>query len=129
MRDGHGLITNMLASGEVEFTFTQYYEQAANARDQGAPIEVAFLDPVIAVPTGIAMLQNAPHPNAAMLFIEFFLTEGQEILAEFDYIGSNLSRQSLPEGMNPVVVEMSDYLDEYQKWHDLHRDIFAAQRR
>jgi hypothetical protein len=31
--------------------------------------------------------------------------------------------------MNPVVVDMSDYLDEYQKWHDLHRDIFAAQRR
>jgi len=129
VRDGHGLITNMLASGEVEFTFTQYYEQAANARDQGAPIEVAFLDPVIAVPTGIAMFANAPHPNAAKLFIEFFLTDGQEILAEYDYIGSNLNRQSLPEGMNPVVVEMSDYLDEYQKWHDLHRDIFAAQRR
>jgi iron(III) transport system substrate-binding protein len=129
VRDGHGLITNMLASGEVEFTFTQYYEQAANARDQGAPVEVAFLDPVIAVPTGIAMFQNAPHPNAAMLFIEFFLTEGQEILAEYDYIGSNLSRQSLPEGMRPVVVDMSNYLDEYQKWHDLHREIFAAQRR
>ena len=129
VRDGHGLITNMLASGEVEFTFTQYYEQAANARDRGAPIEVAFLDPVIAVPTGIAMLRNAPHPSAALLFVEFFLSEGQDILAEHDYVGSNLSRQSLPDGMNPVVVDMSDYLDEYQKWHDLHREIFAAQRR
>jgi iron(III) transport system substrate-binding protein len=129
VRDGHGLITNMLASGEVEFTFTQYYEQAAHARDQGAPIEIAFLDPVIAVPTGIAMFRNAPHPNAAMLFVEFFLREGQEILAQYDYVGSNLSRQSLPEGMNPVVVDMSNYLDEYQKWHDLHREIFTAQRR
>ena len=129
VRDGHGLITNMLASGEVEFTFTQYYEQAAHARDQGAPIEVTFLDPVIAVPTGIAMMRNAPHPNAAQLFVEFFLTEGQDILAEYDYVGSNLTRRSLPDGMNPVVVDMSDYLDEYQKWHDLHREIFAAQRR
>jgi iron(III) transport system substrate-binding protein len=129
VRDGHGLITNMLASGEVEFTFTQYYEQAAHARDQGAPIEVAFLDPVIAVPTGIAKLRNAPHPNAAQLFVEFFLGEGQDILAEYDYVGTNLSRQSLPDGMNPVLVDMSNYLDEYQKWHDLHREIFAAQRR
>nr|TFG54990.1 MAG: extracellular solute-binding protein [Hyphomicrobiales bacterium] len=129
VRDGHGLITNMLASGEVAFTFTEYYEQAANARDQGAPIGITFLDPVIAVPTGIAMFQNAPHPNAAMLFIEFFLTDGQDILADYDYIGTNLSRQSLPEGMNPVVVDMSDYLDEYQKWRALHREIFAAQRR
>jgi hypothetical protein len=64
-----------------------------------------------------------------MLFVEFFLGEGQEILARYDYIGSNLSRQSLPDGMNPVVVDMSDYLDEYQKWHDLHREIFTAQRR
>ena len=129
VRDGHGLITNMLASGEVEFTFTQYYEQAAHARDQGAPIEVAFLDPVIAVPTGIGTLRNAPHPNAAQLFVEFFLSEGQDILAEYDYVGTNLGRQSLPDGMNPVLVDMSNYLDEYQKWHDLHRAIFAAQRR
>jgi len=129
VRDGHGLITNMLASGEVEFTFTEYYEQAAHARDQGAPIEVAFLDPVIAVPTGIGMLRSAPHPNAAQLFVEFFLSDGQDILAEYDYVGSNLNRQSLPDGMNPVVVDMTNYLDEYQKWHDLHREIFAAQRR
>jgi iron(III) transport system substrate-binding protein len=126
VRDGHGLITNMLASGEVPFTFTQYYEQAAHARDDGAPIEVVFLDPVIALPTGLAMMKDAPHPDAAMLFMEFYLTEGQDILAEFDYIGSNLTRQALPEGMNPVVVEMSDYLDEYEKWRSLHRDIFRS---
>lgn len=128
VRDGHGLITNMLASGEVPFTFTQYYEQAAHARDEGAPIAVAFLDPVIALPTGLAMMRNAPHPTAAMLFMEFYLTDAQDILASYDYIGSNVNRQVLPDGMNPVVVEMSDYLDEYEKWHDLHREIFAARR-
>ncbi len=128
VRDGHGLITNMLASGEVPFTFTQYYEQAAHARDEGAPIEVAFLDPVIALPTGLGIMRNAPHPDAAMLFMEFYLTDAQGILARYDYIGSNVTRQVLPEGMNPVVVEMSDYLDEYEKWHNLHREIFAARR-
>ena len=126
VRDGHGLITNMLASGEVPFTFTQYYEQAAHAADQGAPIGVAFLDPVIAIPTGMAIFANAPHPNAAMLFMEFYLTEGQEILAEYDYVPANVNAQDLPEGLDPVMVDMSDYLDEYQKWHDLHREIFRA---
>jgi iron(III) transport system substrate-binding protein len=129
VRDGHGLITNMLASGEVPFTFTQYYEQAAHAADEGAPIGVAFLDPVIAIPTGIGIFANAPHPNAAMLFTEFFLDEGQEIIARYDYVPANVGAQDLPEGMNPVVVDMSNYLDEYEKWRDLHREIFAAGRR
>jgi iron(III) transport system substrate-binding protein len=126
VRDGHGLITNMLASGEVPFTFTQYYEQAALAAGEGAPIGIAFLAPVIAIPTAIGIFENAPHPNAAMLFMEFFLTEGQEIIADYDYVPANLNAQDLPEGMNPVVVDMSDYLDEYEKWRDLHREIFRA---
>jgi iron(III) transport system substrate-binding protein len=126
VRDGHGLITNMLASGEVQLTFTQYYEQAAHARDQGAPIGIAFLAPVIAVPTGMAVFREAPHPSAALLFVEFFLGEGQDILGQYDYVGSNVTRQRLPDGMNPVLVDMTDYLDEYEKWRGLHRDIFQA---
>lgn len=129
VRDGHGLITNMLASGEVQLTFTNYYEQAVLAKDQGAPVEVAFLDPVIAVPTGISVLRNAPHPHAAMLFVDFYLTEGQRILAEYDYIPSNLNYQNLPDGMDLSIADMSQFLDEYEKWRDLYRDIFAAQRR
>jgi iron(III) transport system substrate-binding protein len=126
VRDGHGLITNMLASGEVPVTLTAYYEQAAHAAAEGAPIGIAFLDPVIAIPTGIGVFENAPHPNAAQLFMEFFLGEGQEIVAGYDYVPANVTAQHLPEGLNPVLVDMSDYLDEYAKWRDVHRDIFRA---
>lgn len=126
LRDGHGLITNMLASGEVPVALTAYYEQAAHAAEQGAPVGIAFLDPVIAIPTGIGVFEDAPHPNAAQLFMEFFLGEGQEILAENDYVPTNVGAQALPEGLDPKVVDISHYLDEYGKWHDLHREIFRA---
>jgi iron(III) transport system substrate-binding protein len=130
VRNGHGLITNMLASGEVPITFTQYYEQAARAKREGAPIGLAFLNPVIAVPTGLAVMKNAPHPHAAMLFLDFYLTDGQKIIAEeFDYVPTNLKYQKLPEGMQLSVADMGKYVDEFQKWRRTFLDVFQPRAR
>jgi iron(III) transport system substrate-binding protein len=124
VRNGHGLVTNMLASGEVPITFTQYYEQAARAKREGAPIGIAFLNPVIAVPTGIAVMRNAPHPNAAMLFMDFYLSDGQKIIADHDYVPTNLKHQRLPAGMQLTVADMGKYVDEFQKWRRTFLEVF-----
>lgn len=129
VRNGHGLVTNMLASGEVPLTFTAYYEQAARAKRQGAPIGIAILAPVIAVPTGLAVLKNAPHPHAAMLFMDFYLSEGQTILANFDYVPTNLKAQRLPPGMKLVVADMARYVDEFAAWRRTFQEIFQARGR
>jgi iron(III) transport system substrate-binding protein len=130
VRNGHGLITNMLASGEVPLTFTEYYEQALHAKQQGAPLEVAFLNPVVAVPTGIGVLRQAPHPHAALLFLDFYLTDGQKIISEtYDYVPANKKYQRLPAGMQLAVADMGRYLDEYAKWRKLFLEVFAAGRR
>jgi iron(III) transport system substrate-binding protein len=129
VRNGHGLNTNMLASGEVPLTFTQYYEQAARAKAEGAPIGISVLNPVVAVPTGLAVLTRAPHPNAAMLFVDFYLTDAQKILAEHHYVPSNVRHQRLPAGMNLAVADMAKYLEEFTKWRRTFLDVFAARRR
>jgi iron(III) transport system substrate-binding protein len=129
VRNGHGLITNMLASGEVPVTFTQYYEQAARAKAEGAPIGISFLNPVVAVPTGLAVLARAPHPHAAMLFADFYLTDAQKILADHHYVPTNLKHQKLPAGMNLVVADQGKYLDEFAKWRRTFLDVFSARRR
>ena len=127
MRDGHGLLTNLIVSGEVALTFTQYYEQAAHARDEGAPIGLAYLSPVIAVPTGLGVLAGAPHPNAAHLFYDFYLTDGQAVLAKFDYVTANLNyRAHMPPDLDLYVTDMAKFIDQYDKWRALHREIFAA---
>jgi iron(III) transport system substrate-binding protein len=129
VRNGHGLITNMLASGEVPITFTQYYEQAARARREGAPIGIAFLNPVIAVPTGLAAMRSAPHPHAAMLFMDFYLSDGQGIIAGYDYVPTNLKHQRLPAGMELTVADMAKYVDEFQKWRTTFLEVFAPRSR
>jgi ABC-type Fe3+ transport system substrate-binding protein len=60
------------------------------SKGKGAPLDVEMMEPV---PVNIATIQfvkGAPRPHAAMLFIDFILSqEGQTILQQADYIPSN----------------------------------------
>jgi ABC-type Fe3+ transport system substrate-binding protein len=49
-----------------------------------------MLDPVPSALSTIQLAKNAPHPNAAMLFIDFMLSkEGQEVLRSAQYLSPN----------------------------------------
>ena len=82
VRKGHNLLTNMVASGEVPLSLTMYDYLVQQTQQKGAPINVFFIPPTVASFKGIALLRNAPHPHAALLFYDFMLTDGQQILSE-----------------------------------------------
>jgi iron(III) transport system substrate-binding protein len=128
LRKGHTLLANMLVSGEVPLTFTGYIEQIAALKRAGAPVDMDFIAPVIAMPTAAAVTVQAPHPNAAALFLGFYLMEGQKILAAHDYVPARLSAQTLPEGVAPRVMDVGAFLDSSEKWRALFRETFAARR-
>jgi ABC-type Fe3+ transport system substrate-binding protein len=53
------------------------------AKASGFPVEFVYPTVTTLVPANIAMLQNAPNPNAAQAFIRFLLSpEGQEVLLD-----------------------------------------------
>ena len=52
-------------------------------KQQGAPIDFRILDPYGAEPNLLALMQRAPHPYAALLFIDWMLSEeGQTRIAD-----------------------------------------------
>lgn len=52
----------------------------ANARETGAPVEIVIPDETTGFPMMASISEDAPHPNAARLFLDFLLTEqGQQI--------------------------------------------------
>ncbi len=51
------------------------------------------------------MARKAPHPNAAVLFMDFLLSDGQAILAKRDFIPTNVKVKPLPEGMTLKFVD------------------------
>lgn len=66
--------------------------------EQGAPVEVTFPDPVIAVPHELVITKRTESPNTAKLFFNFLMTEeGQEA-----FVATGASSPIGSEGSVPV---------------------------
>jgi iron(III) transport system substrate-binding protein len=127
MRKGHTLLGNLVAAGEVPLALTVYGYRVNEMKKKGAPVDGVQLPPVIALPTGVAVFAKAPHPNAAVLFMDFFLSDGQRILLERGNVPTNRTVQELPKGL--TFVDIPRFLDEGDKWTKLFKATFASQMR
>jgi iron(III) transport system substrate-binding protein len=128
VRKGHSLMANLVVSGEVPMALTAYIDEVDKLKKQGAPIDSVFVPPAIAMPTAAAAFRRAPHPHAAVLFMDFLLSEeGQKILADRNVVPSNLKAQKLPVKL--TLMNVPKYLDENAKWTRLYREIFLTRAR
>jgi iron(III) transport system substrate-binding protein len=123
-RTGHTLIANMVAAGEVPLAMTVYSYKPEQLARIGAPVRPLYLPPLVALATGVSVTRCAPHPNAAVLFYEFMLREGQEVLAKRDIVPTNLKVKPLPADMEITFMDPVQMLDNGPKWTALWNDIF-----
>lgn len=127
VRKGHTLLANLVASGEVPFALTTYANRVDLIKAGGAPVEGLYLPPVIALPSGSGVMRQAPHPYAAVLFLDFLLSDGQEILAK---LGATPSNRKVKEPRSDLVfVDIPKLLDEGEKWTRLFKEVFVNQAR
>jgi len=129
VRKGHTLLANLVVSGEVPLALTTYLYKVMQLKNDGAPIDWLALPPEIARSQGTGMALKAPHPHAAVLFMEWLLTDGQEILGKRDFIPANIKVKPLPEGLTFKFVDPAKLLDENDKWDKLYNDIITNQGR
>jgi len=81
-RRGGTLTTQVVSSGEFPIGIAINGETSAAIRDKGAPLGFKVLAPTIVKPEGLFVAKNAPHPHAALLFVEWVLSrEAQSFLA------------------------------------------------
>ena len=96
-----------------------------------APLDWARVSqPLLGTPRGIALASSAPHPNAARLFMDYWLSrEAQQILAK------DVGEYVLYAGVYPPIpgIEKAEVLpireltdDEIKKWASEFKKIFEA---
>jgi iron(III) transport system substrate-binding protein len=127
VRKGHTLLANFVGSGEVPLALTTYSYLVEQLKRAGAPVELLYLPPVVALPTGAGVFRKAPHPHAALLLLDFYLTDAQKILAGRDAVPTDPSVKALPKEL--IFVDLPRYLDEGEKWTKLFNDTFIKQAR
>jgi iron(III) transport system substrate-binding protein len=120
-RKGHTLIANLVVSGEVPFTITAYQYRIEQLKRAGAPIEWLMIPPGISRFLGTGVMRRAPHPNAAILFLDFMLSDAQRLLLARDFTPTNITVK--PLDMPFKVIDPAQMLDDADKWQRLFDEI------
>src|ERR671919_290859 len=127
IRTGHTLMAELVASGEIPLAATLYNHNVERLLVKGAPVKWKPLAPTFGRPNAIGLARRAPHPHAAMLFADFFLSkEGQTILKERNRVPSS---RSVDTHLNKFPFQMIDpviTLDESTKWEKLWSELFLG---
>jgi iron(III) transport system substrate-binding protein len=125
VRKGHTLLAQLVASGEVPLGLTVYNYKPPQLKKKGAAIDWIVLQPAIAQLHAVAVHAKAPHPNAAALLFDFFLGEGQPLLAARDFVPSNRNVPS-PFGDMPIKgIDAAAAIDNQDAWQKRYQDIFV----
>ena len=73
----------LMLAGESAVVLAARGRRVTEYKQQGAPADFRILEPYGAEPNFVALLQRSPHPHAALLFIDWILSEeGQTRLVD-----------------------------------------------
>jgi iron(III) transport system substrate-binding protein len=128
LRTGHSLLGNLVSSGEVPLGMDVYNHTVTSGMKIGAPVNYTILDPAIGVSFSLGLSNQAPHPNAALLFYEYMLTDGQKIFASLDYTPTNKSIDTPFKNIHYILTNQAKFVDQYAKWEKLFDDIVVKQK-
>ena len=126
---GHTLLNNMVISGEVPLALSIYNYMPEQAKKKGAPVDWFALEPAVARSNAVGVARRAPHPNAALLFYEYLLGEGQQYFVSMNYVPSNTNVASPLKGVRILQADPIRSLDEAAKWNKLFDDTVRRRPR
>lgn len=121
---GHTVQAELLSAGQYGVAVSLYNHLVDELTAKGAPVTwKPAVEPVVVRANGAAPMTTAQHPAAATLFMDFQLTEAQQIYAEQFRVGSIPTGGEDPlAGVETVSVPPEAYSNE-QRWSGLYDDI------
>ena len=130
VRTGHTHSTGRVIAGEIPVFLGVYSHDVDRMKEKGAPVDWFMLPPAIVLPSAVAMSRRAPHPNAAALFYDYMLTDGQKLYTEVHRVPANRRydtpvRRLVAEGAPIRIVNSRKAIDEYDKWLKLYRKLIV----
>ena len=125
VRKGHILLAELVSAGEIPVGLTIYNSHAEALKKRGAPVEWVPIEPVVALPQAIGVARHAPHPNAALVFVDFVLSpEGQELFAKMGRVPASLGVKTHLNNFQYTLIDPAATLDESEKWEKAWEGLF-----
>ncbi len=121
-----------VAEGEYPMALGIFNHHTIIDSEKGAPVTWLPLEPIIAPLSVESVLKDAPHPNAARLFIDFLVSEeAAQVLADVGFLPahpkvSGRTPSLKPEGgLFKAYFASPEYVaDNLAKWQKIRKDLF-----
>ena len=95
-------ILDLVIAGEYPMAIQIFNHHAYISKTAGAPVDWQPLEPVTATNNSLGLAKNAPHPNAAMLFLDFVLSKkGQRVFQQSNYLPAHPEIPALQADLKP----------------------------
>ena len=129
VRNGHTLMTELVAAGEIPVALTLYNQAVDKLKEKGAPIDWKPLPPAFGRADGIALARQARHPSAALLFADYLLSpEGQRFIAQASRVPVNRKVATGFPKDEFRVIDMSTMMDDWDQWEKRFGTLFLKGR-
>lgn len=128
---GRRLLSQLVAAGEFDMAIESNLNSVLSFAKQGAPVWFAPIQPLFYSPSLVYFAQNAPHPHAGALFLDFLLSEdGQRVIASTDRIPANPrvkpTDAKILEGLDIRMPDIFDIGKRYDAIGRQYREIFPG---
>ncbi len=125
-------VLDKVIEGEYAMALNIFNNHAAISAAKGAPVDWLKLDPLIGLYNATGLLKDAPHPNAAKLFIDFLESEdGQHVVAAADYLPAMNGVAAKTPGLKPQdggfiahYLSLDEVADKVDGWTKIAKDLF-----
>src|ERR671914_1324698 len=127
-------LANLVVTGEVPISPTIFDSNMFVAKNKGAPVEWRPMEPVVANVGYSSVVAKAPHPHAALLFLDYLHSkEGQQVVVKGGLSSPRDDVDSLvPQKFKKTYLEAKYSLDDYEKklyeWEELIQRLFIRKR-
>ncbi|MPZ89534.1 MAG: hypothetical protein GEU81_16020 [Nitriliruptorales bacterium] len=125
---GNSVQAELLAAGEYGLAASTYSHLIDDLAAAGAPVVwQPPVEPVVVRPNGSGISNTAANPAGAVLLHEWFLTDGQPLLAEVGRVPARPDAQAgILDGVETINVAAEEMIDDGERWERLYEEILRA---
>lgn len=125
LRKGHVLLAQLIAAGEIPVGLTAYSANMDSIKEKGGPVDWIAVEPLVGRPQGLAVVKNAPHPHAALLFADFVLSpEGMALLGAMGRVPTSKNIKTPLDTTKSVILDVATVNAESDKWQKIWNELF-----
>lgn len=129
--DGHTLMTELIGAGEYAISPDNYHYRVEGLIDDGAPMAWSpDIGPIVGGFGGSGIVSTVEHPAAALLFLEYIMTDVQDVHWKDNgrtptTKDTKLGIMATP-GVELLLLDYDAMMPEIEHWQNLYQELVQA---